>query len=789
MTVGQPRTPGRGTRVRRTLTVATLAAACALATPHAPRLHAQDPAPAPAPAPAAEAQPSAGSDEAPQRPTFRLEANYVRVDAYPTIDGTPLPGLSAADFEVLEDGKPQQIEQFERVELRGLTARDARVDPVSVADAREQASDPRRRVFVIYLDTHHTTYAGSHRARKPLVEMLERLIGPDDLFAVITPTMAASDIVFARRTELLDQALYSNWTWGQRDAWLRTDPEEQMLEQCFPDMAPRVQGGANWSSAAATSGYPGVAGQLIRRKREEEVVASLESLVAYLGVVREERKAVIMVTQGWQLYRPKPELTARREGDGVPGPGGLGTGPDGRITTNRAAAGRGNLGMMSPIECAERASRYAHLDNFQRFTAMMERANRFNVSFYPFDTRGLAVGDTQMGDRDDRIVNDPGEWPNRTLDPGMQARRAADPMSLDRETLQQRLDSMRMIADNTDGLAIINTNDLTKGAQRVVDDLSTYYLLGYYSSNRDLDGKWRKITVRVKQPGVDVRARRGYRALRPEDMLVASAETAAEAAGGAGGAAAAAETAAVTAAVGSLAGARDGLPMYSRAAWFFPDAAASAAPGGRVWVAAEVDSSALREPGWKAGATLTATVETADGATVATVDTPLDLRTRTASASLPVDAAAAPGTDLVVRLRLRGGEGTLPLSDVVRVSVPTAAAAAVGGPRLLRWGPSTGRTFVPAADPRFRRSERVRVEVPVAAAATAVTAELLDRTGAALGAIPVKTTIVPVDADGVAWAQADVTLAPLSSGDYVLRIVVSHGDGTSQTLTGVRVVQ
>ena len=78
--------------------------------------------------------------------------------------------------------------------------------------------------------------------------------------------------------------------------------------------------------------------------------------------------------------------------------------------------------------------------------------NRTIVGFYPFDTRGLAASDTQMGDRVDGIVNDRGEWPNGT-----------------RDALTQRLDSLRMIADNTDGLAIINTNDLTKGAQRVVD--------------------------------------------------------------------------------------------------------------------------------------------------------------------------------------------------------------------------------------------------------------------------------------------------------------------------------
>ncbi len=781
MAVGHHGGPRRGPRFRVAVLAATVAASCALALPRMmPAVHAQDPAPQ---TPAPQAPPPADASQEPERPTFRLEANYVRVDAYPTAGGQAVADLGPDDFEVLEDGKPQQVEQFERVELSTLTAREERRDPTSVADGREQAGDPRRRVFIIYLDTHHTTYTGSHRARKPLVNMLERLIGPEDLFAVITPTMSPRDIVFARRTELLDQALYSNWTWGQRDAWVRTDPEEQQLEMCYPDFGTRMQGSARGAPTMGEAGYPGVAAQLIRRKREEEVVASLESLVAYLGVVREERKAVIMVTQGWQLYRPKPELTARREEDGVPGPGGLGTGPDGRITTNRAAAGMSNRGMMSPIECAERAGRYASLDNFQRFTAVMERANRFNVSFYPFDTRGLAVGDTTMGDRDERIVNDPGEGFNRTLDPVERARRNADPMSMDQATLTARLDSMRMLATNTDGIAIVNTNDLNAGAQRIVDDLSTYYLLGYYSSNRDLDGKWRRITVRVKRPGVEVRARRGYRALRPEDMLTATADAAADAAGGAGESAEAAEASAVDAAIGSLAGARDGLPMYSRAAWMFGPS------GGTVWVAAEVDAAAAKDAGLATGGTLTVTLATAEGAALGDVETPVAAGARMAALHVPV-AGVAPGSEIVVRLRMRGADGALPLSDVVRVPVPQELAMTVGAARLQRSGPSTGRRYAPAADPRFRRTDRIRVDLPVSPGATEVSAELLDRTGATLTAIPVKAALAPPDAEtDTSWATADLTLAPLSAGDYVIRLIVTHPTGTARSLTGFRIVQ
>jgi hypothetical protein len=138
--------------------------------------------------------------------------------------------------------------------------------------------------------------------------------------------------------------------------------------------------------------------------------------------------------------------------------GGTGTGPDGRITTNTGRAQSGSAGAMSSIECATTAAKYARLNNRQRFIALTQEANRYNVSFYPFDTRGLAAFDSNVGDRDERMVADRGEWYNKET--------GTQPGTLmgDRASLNVRLDSLRLLADNTDGLAIINTNNLDAGA-------------------------------------------------------------------------------------------------------------------------------------------------------------------------------------------------------------------------------------------------------------------------------------------------------------------------------------
>ena len=64
---------------------------------------------------------------------------------------------------------------------------------------------------------------------------------------------------------------------------------------------------------------------------------------------------------------------------------------------------------------------------------------------------------------------------------------------------------MRTMAENTDGIAVVNSNDLDRGMKRISDDLTSYYLLGYYSTNSKVDGRFRSLKVKVKQPGVDVR--------------------------------------------------------------------------------------------------------------------------------------------------------------------------------------------------------------------------------------------------------------------------------------------
>ena len=67
--------------------------------------------------------------------------------------------------------------------------------------------------------------------------MLDQMLAPDDLFAVMTPHMSPSDLAFARKTETIEGYLRRYWTWGQRDRLMPEDPIERRYVECYPGPA------------------------------------------------------------------------------------------------------------------------------------------------------------------------------------------------------------------------------------------------------------------------------------------------------------------------------------------------------------------------------------------------------------------------------------------------------------------------------------------------------------------------------------------------------------------------
>jgi len=662
--------------------------------------------------------------QAPQdrnQPTFRSGANYVRVDMYATRDGKPVNDLTAADIEVLEDGVPQKVEDFEHVVVPSATTSATRPEVDGLRGSREAAADPRARVFVIFLDTYHTQAEGSAMMRKPLVAFLNRVLGPDDLVALMTPEMAGSDIALGRKTDVLERIVSEEW-WGRRARVADQDQKELQYERCLIQAA---------KTPADLDRVKRRLAEVVARRREKQTLDALEDLMIHLRGLRDERKAVVLVTEGWLLYGPNPDLIPPGSG---PAPPPIFDPPV------KPPSQTGPFNNSEQRECEADILTLAMVNHDLRFRDITDEANRGNVTFYPVYARGLAVFDAPIGP----------DKPPSVLDDG--------------RNLRTRHENMRTLAVETDGEAIINTNLIAQALQRIADDLSSYYLFGYYSTNNKLDGRYRSITVRVKQPGVRVRARRGYRARTAEQVAAAATAAVVDPA-----------SAAVAKALNSVAATNARSTFRVRpAAWMRSE---SGAVGATVWIVGELDFRTRREPAWASGARAEVLLLGADGSQLASSQAELPAGQGAFSIRVPSNGRLAAG-DYAVRVRLSGRDADA--SDTARVIIPERPSA-IGEAVLWRRGTSTGPQYVRTADSRFQRSDRMRLEF--ASDAAAATAKLLDRVGKAIQ-VPVQVSERVDAAEGVRWIVADITLAPLAPGDYAVEITAN---GDSQ-LTGFRIV-
>ena len=137
------------------------------------------------------------------------------------------------------------------------------------------------------------------------------------------------------------------------------------------------------------------------------------------------------------------------------------------------------------------AGRYARdvQDSMQQAIAS---ATRSNVSIYSVDPRGVTSGTEDLIE----IQSFPQD-------------NSIGTSNLMEETRVQH-DNLRVLSDQTGGFAVLNQNDFSNGFGRILDDNSSYYVLGYYPTNANRDGRFRSVQIKVLKPGLTVRARKGY---------------------------------------------------------------------------------------------------------------------------------------------------------------------------------------------------------------------------------------------------------------------------------------
>src|SRR5579862_487141 len=137
------------------------------------------------------------------------------------------------------------------------------------------------------------------------------------------------------------------------------------------------------------------------------------------------------------------------------------------------------------------------LENQSQLRATVNSAVRANVSFYPVDARGLAA-ESPVGDASTSSGSGKGIFTGAT-------------QSSRRNSVTSSQDTLYTLASDTGGKALVDSNDLAMGIRQAQEDISSYYILGYYSTNAAEDGKFRKIQVKLVNKDLQSSAKLDFR--------------------------------------------------------------------------------------------------------------------------------------------------------------------------------------------------------------------------------------------------------------------------------------
>jgi hypothetical protein len=124
-------------------------------------------------------------------------------------------------------------------------------------------------------------------------------------------------------------------------------------------------------------------------------------------------------------------------------------------------------------------------DNQAQLRATLNAAVRAGVSFWPVDARGL-VAQAPLGDA------------TRGSHGGIEMYTGGSAVAV-QSNFQRSQDTLWSLAADTGGKALLDSNDLAAGIRQAQQSMSSYYLIGYYSSNAALDGRFRKINIKLRE--------------------------------------------------------------------------------------------------------------------------------------------------------------------------------------------------------------------------------------------------------------------------------------------------
>ena len=427
----------------------------------------------PAPAQTAPAEPPV---------TLRTSTDLVVVDV--TVNDAqqnPVHHLTAADFTVLEDGKPQTLHVFEE-HAAGPPAPMPAMPRLLPGTFTNFAAAPETGALEILLfDQLNTPMNAQGVVRNQVLQYL-REAPPGRRMAIFTLTTDLNLLQgFTSDAELLRATVERN-KGIQGASGLMNDPMNGDVPGSDDPMLNLM--------AQATAGPGGSKG-----------LAELQQQAAERRSFQLQLRAKYTLDALNQLARSMANLPGRKNLLWFSGSFPISILPDMDLENNsgggaasRGGGGRGGTGATDPFRVEASVA-----DEFRRTVDLLSRSQ---VAVYPIDPRGLMPPPMQS-------LTNPGKSDVR------------DPASFDKDntrfsqqtTMEQG--TLFEMAQATGGKAFVNTNGLEQAVEEAIDSGSNYYTLAYVPADRHWNGAYRRIHVKVDRPGVTLAYRRGYFADEP----------------------------------------------------------------------------------------------------------------------------------------------------------------------------------------------------------------------------------------------------------------------------------
>jgi VWFA-related protein len=419
--------------------------------------------------------PVAARQQQPSRPTFETQSTIVLLDVVVRDKkGRPVRDLKPGELQVFEDGQRRQLTSFRLVEGQ---ASEERVAPSASTGLQP---DPSRQVSLVTM-VFDKLMDGRQLSQQAALDFLANNVEENVWVSVWT----IDQRLFLRQEFTQDRYLL-------RQAVLKATNTTSVAaaslsgEAAFQDQVARDSSTLAGGLQNAATGTPGGAGGADSSAiGQANAQAQMAEVVA--GILR-FTSSIQRQQQGQSSLYPLL----------------------GMVKAQGRLAGRKTMlyfseGLVVPKNLEE------------VFKTTIGEANRANVTVYAIDARGLSSS------RDSDAARDQLQQAARTSQQQM-AKRGSGAVSVDEvmiaenaeESLRANVqESLNEFAKSTGGFLIANTNDFKPAMSRVATDIGSYYEAAYAPVSQELDGRFRRIDVKVTRPGVTVQSRSGYFALPP----------------------------------------------------------------------------------------------------------------------------------------------------------------------------------------------------------------------------------------------------------------------------------